>query len=76
MKVTTSPLSLLGRIVLDHHGFGYLSMWYGGATVISGLLMLWAPKRLKRFLPYLRLLHLMIGISTAFFGIITYLIAP
>ncbi len=71
-----SLLEMLSRVVLDHHGLGYLAVWYGGATLITGLLLLTMPKKLRRISHYIRLLHLLLGLITASFGLTAYLVAP
>ncbi len=67
---------MLEGLILDHHGLGYLALWYGSATLISGMVLLVMPRRLRRFSQYIRLIHLMTGVTTAIFGVMAFLVAP
>ncbi len=69
-------MMLLEGLILDHHGLGYLALWYGSATLISGMVLLVMPRRLRRFSQYIRLIHLMTGVTTAVFGVMAFLVAP
>ncbi len=64
------------ELILDHHGLGYLALWYGSATLISGLILFTMPRRLRRLSPYIRFVHLMTGLIAATFGIVAFLVAP
>ncbi len=67
---------MLEGLVFDHHGLGYLALWYGIGTLITGMVLLVIPKKLRRFSQYIRLIHLMTGLTAATFGIIAFLAAP
>jgi len=69
-------IELLQGLVLDHHSFANISMWYGAATLITGLLLLILPKGIRRYSHYIRLIHLAFGAIAATLGLITYLISP
>ncbi len=61
-------------IVLDHHSLGYISLWYGAATLITGISLLLIHKTpFLGKIRYIRLIHLLLGLTTAFLGILTYL---
>lgn len=63
-------------IILDHHTLGYLSLWYGAATLISGIsLFLIHRTSLVKRIAYVRLLHLLLGATTALLGLLTYIAA-
>ncbi|MDK2371841.1 MAG: hypothetical protein QI197_00410 [Candidatus Korarchaeota archaeon] len=68
-------LDILRWIVLDHHGLGYLAVIYGTLTMMSGLILLLSPRRVRRILHYVRLVHLLSGITAAIFGLLAFLIA-
>ncbi|MEM0268084.1 MAG: hypothetical protein QXO55_04505 [Candidatus Korarchaeum sp.] len=64
-------------IMLDHHALGYISLWYGAATLITGVgLLLIRRTPLIKKVAYLRLLHILSGIATALLGALTYIAAP
>ncbi len=67
---------MLERVILDHHGLGYLALWYGLATAVSGLILLLVPRRIRRFSHYVRLIHLITGATAVVFGTIAFLVAP
>lgn len=69
-------IELFQGLVLDHHSFANVSMWYGAATLATGLLLLILPKGIRRYSHYIRLIHLAFGAITATLGLITYLISP
>lgn len=61
-------------VILDHHSLGYLSLWYGAATLFTGMSLLFIHRTpFLGKIRYIRLLHLLLGITTAFLGILTYL---
>lgn len=63
-------------VLLDHHSLGYLSLWYGAATLTTGVSLLIIQKlRLGKKVRYLRLIHLLSGLTTALLGLLTYLAA-
>ncbi|GEM_PF-2907715 len=68
-------LDILRWVVLDHHGLGYMAVIYGILTVMSGLILLWSPRRVRRVLRYVRLVHLLSGIMAATFGLLAFLVA-
>ncbi len=69
-------LDLFQGIMLDHHSFANVSIWYGAATLITGLLLLILPREVRRYSHYIRLIHVALGMITATLGLITYLISP
>ncbi|RDD53790.1 MAG: hypothetical protein BA066_02565 [Candidatus Korarchaeota archaeon NZ13-K] len=61
-------------IVLDHHALGYISLWYGAATLLTGVSLLLAQRKpLLRKIRYLRLIHTLLGIATSIMGLLTYI---
>mgnify|MGYP001772639128 CR=1 FL=1 len=63
-------------VILDHHNLGYLSLWYGAVTLITGFsLLLIREFRLGKKAKYLRLIHFLSGVTTALLGLLTYLAA-
>ncbi len=69
-------IELFREVMLDHHIFANVSMWYGAATLITGLLLLTLPREVRRYSHYIRLIHILLGMITAALGLITYLISP
>ncbi len=69
-------MMLFEGLILDHHRLGYLALWYGTATLVSGMILLTMPRRLRRFSQYIRLIHLMTGVVTTIFGVVAFLVAP
>ncbi|MCS7103049.1 MAG: hypothetical protein NZ992_04105 [Candidatus Korarchaeum sp.] len=62
-------------VILDHHTLGYISLWYGTMTLVTGisLLIIYKTPPFVKKIRYLRLLHLLLGIATAFLGLLTYI---
>lgn len=64
-------------VVLDHHNLGYVSLWYGAMTLATGVSLLLANRTpLVKKVRYLRLIHLLLGITTALLGLLTYIASP
>ncbi len=65
-------------VVVDHCALGKVALWYGAAVALIGLALLLAPKirAIRRVAPYLRLMHLVLGLLTALMGLWTYLSSP
>lgn len=64
-------------VILDHHNLGYVSLWYGAMTLATGVSLLLVNRTpLVKKVRYLRLLHLLLGVTTALLGLLTYIVAP
>ncbi len=62
---------------MSHNWLATLSMYYGALVIVTGLILYFSPKiRRKRFLSYVRLVHLVGGILTGILALLTYLSAP
>jgi hypothetical protein len=61
--------------ILDHHSLGYISLWYGAATLMTGIILLINRKPISKYMRYIRLIHLLLGATTGLLGILTYLAA-
>ncbi|HDI86601.1 MAG TPA: hypothetical protein ENF83_04265 [Candidatus Korarchaeota archaeon] len=66
------------RVIVDHCTLGKVALWYGALVVLTGLALLTAPKSrlIRRAAPYLRLVHLILGLMTALMGLWPYLSSP
>ncbi len=62
-------------LMLDHHSLGYISLWYGTATLMTGIILLINKKPILKYVRYIRLLHLLLGATTGLLGLLTYLAA-
>ncbi len=65
-------------VVVDHCALGKVALWYGSAVVLTGLALLLAPKirAIRWFAPYLRFMHMVLGLLTALMGLWIYLSSP
>ncbi|GEM_PF-2033596 len=62
-------------LILDHHSLGYISLWYGAVTLMTGIILLINRRPISKYVRYIRLLHLLLGATTSLLGLLTYLAA-